>query len=132
MADYDPPQKRGGRKPGQTNKHSIATMSRAAMDGFEASVQFTAGGWFKYFNKLAKTMPAKHADIAHEFIRMAAKNGSSEVGGVVINVVQLSSPAVPTPGVLCSPIPEHIAPQRHLTLVHDLGDADIIEAAGND
>lgn len=132
MSDYDPPQKQGGRKPGQRNKYSSATMSRAAMEGFEASVISTAGDWWKYFAKMAKTMPAKHADIAHEFIRMAAKNGNAEVGGVVINVVNLASPAVPTPGVLCSPIPEHVAPQRHLTLVQDIGDADVIEAAGNE
>jgi hypothetical protein len=130
MDDFDPPQKRGGRKPGQTNKHSIATMSRTVVDAIYTSL-FIDGNPTAYFRELKKKQPVIYAGMVRDLMMMSAKN-SGDTGGLIVNVVTLASPAVPTPGVLCSPIPEHIAPQRHLTLVHDVVDVDDIEAAGNE
>lgn len=123
MADFDPPQKRGGRKPGQKNVFSVATMSRTVLEALYSSL-WVRGDPDKFFDDLKKKQPAIYAGMIRDLAFLSAKKGDADVGGITINLVQLTSPAVPTPGVLCSPIPEHIAPPRHLTLVHDVTDAD--------
>jgi hypothetical protein len=131
MTDDDSPGVyRGGRKPGQKNKHSIATMSRTVVDAIYTSL-FIDGNPTAYFRDLKKKQPVLYAGMVRDLMMMSAKN-SGDTGGLVVNVVTLNSPAVPTPGVLCSPIAEHIAPQRHLTLVHDMTDVVDNEATGNE
>lgn len=124
MSDYDPPVYRGGRKPGQKNKYSIATMTRDICEAIHTSL-YIDGNPTKFFRDLKKNQPALYMQAV---LALMKKGDAAEVGGITINVVQLTSPAVPTPGVLCSPIAEHVAPQRHLQLVPNIEDVvDVVD-----
>lgn len=125
MAEFDAPVNRGGRKPGQKNKYSIATMTRDICEAIHTSL-YIDGNPTQFFRDLKRKQPALYMQAV---LALMKKGDAAEVGGITINVVSLTSPDVPTPGVLCSPIAEHIAPQRRLSLVTAApNEADIIDA----
>lgn len=119
MSDSSVPANRAGRKPGAKNRYSAATISRDIKEAIHAAL-YLDGGPTKYFRDLKKRRPDLFVMLVGKALM---KDDDSSVGGLVINVVQLNSPAVPTPGVLASNMPEHIAPQRHLRLV----DAEVVD-----
>jgi hypothetical protein len=109
---------RAGRKPGQRNRYSMATMTRDICEAIHASL-YIDGNPTQYFRDLKKKNPALYL----QAVLLLAKKGDvdANAGGLVINVVQLSTSPQPTPGVLASPVAEHIAPQRRLELVERTG-----------
>jgi hypothetical protein len=125
MSDYERPTYTGGRKPGQKNKYSAATISRDIREAIHTAL-YIDGNPTQYFRWLKEKRP----DLFVQLIGKALmKDDESSVGGLVINVVQLTANgAGPVPGVLNSPIAEHISPQRHLQLVH-IG--EVIDATPN-
>jgi hypothetical protein len=93
----------GGSRKGRPNK-----ITRTIKEEVLASLEMVGGR--HYLARQAEENPPAYLSLLGKVARQQLQ---SELTGLVVNVVQLTSPAVPTPGVLCSPIAEHIAPQRH-------------------
>lgn len=114
MAESERPQRErtGGRKHGEKNKYSAATISRDLRDMAIASLHFVGG--VKYLAQVAKEEPAAYLSF---LTKCLIKDDNSGAGGVTFQVVNLVGNGTPTPGVLNSPIAGDIAPQRPLRLV---------------
>lgn len=120
MSDTPVPGNRAGRKPGQKNRYSAATISRDIREAIHTAL-YVDGNPVQYFRWLKEKKPEL---FVHLIGKALMKEDESSVGGLVINVVQLSANgAAPVAGVLNSPILEHIEP-RHLQLVHSTDEDD--------
>ncbi len=97
------------RKPGQKNRVSSSTISLELRLAALASFNFV--GAQKYLIKVAKTNPAAYLTFLAKCIK---QDDGNEVAGLTIRVQQLVVAAGPVPGVLNSPVIEHMAPQRLL------------------
>jgi len=106
------PANRAGRAPGQKNRYSSLTISRAIREALHTSL-YVGTTPEKYMVELRKKRP----DLFVALLGKCIKDDDGSSAGLVINVTNLVSPAVPTPGVLSSMLPEHIAPRAHLQLV---------------
>lgn len=122
MADKSVPGNRAGRKPGQRNRYSSATISRELMEAFHASL-YVGTNPIKYCVDLRKKHPTKYADLFGIVMKRAEVEQAAEA---IFQIVQLTANgALAVPGVLNSPIAANIAPQRHLQLVEQAtGDED--------
>ena len=102
---------RGGSRLGKPNK-----LTRTIKEEVLASLEMVGGR--KYLARQAIENPPAYLSLLGKVIPQQVHDA---VGGLTINVITLDTPSVPTPGVLCSPIPEHIAPQRkQLALVDEV------------
>lgn len=116
MSDEPVPGNRAGRKPGQRNRYSTATISRELMEAFHASL-YVGTNPIKYLVDLRKKQPGKYADLFGIVMKRAEVEQAAEA---VYHILKLTAEgAQPTPGVLASPIVENVAPQRRLRLVNE-------------
>lgn len=101
-----PPPKR---KPGTKNKCSSATISMDLRIAGLAS--FNMLGGIRYLVKVAKSNPAAYLAFMAKLIKT---DDGGDAQGLNIIVQQINIGALPIPGVLNSPILEHVSPQRLL------------------
>jgi hypothetical protein len=75
---------------------------------------FNMVGGIKYLMRVAKSNPAAYLAFMSKLIKT---EDGGDAQGLNIIVQQINVGALPIPGVLNSPVVEHIAPQRPLQLV---------------
>lgn len=129
MADKPVPGNRAGRKPGQRNRYSSATISRELMEAFHASL-YVGTNPIKYCVDLRKKNPSKYADLFGIVMKRAEVEQAAEA---IFQIVQLTANgALSVPGVLNSPVAANIERGRRLELVQtvEAEDADEVEGKG--
>lgn len=100
-----------GRKPGTKNEYSSATISRDIRESIHAALQFD-GGPVRFWRQLKLKKP----DVfAHCVIKALVRNDESPLMGLNLVVQQLIvADARPIPGVLQSPVQQHVEHKPHL------------------
>lgn len=109
MTDPREAPKRVARKRGQRS-YTAATISRDIRAMGLTSLHFMGG--VKYLNKVAKSNPAAYLAFIAKLIKQ--DDASAHDGGITFIVQTLAVNAGPVPGVIASPIAEHIAPPLKL------------------
>jgi len=80
---------------------------------------------YKFWLNLASKYPVKFAEMMlSRFPDMVQQQGAD----IAIHVHAINVPQVPTPGVLASPVTEHVAPTASLKLIVGGAPAEVIEA----
>lgn len=115
----NPPRK----KPGQRNKFSIATMGRDVRLGLLISLNYGGQRWpvgmapppniapnaIDFWLKLKRNHPQKYAEC---LMKLIPRDVADEDTSLRIIVQQINVTAGPVPGVISSPVLEHVAPLK--------------------
>jgi hypothetical protein len=119
------PSKRGGRKPGQANKVTHASISREIKIAALAALNFV--GKEKYLIKVAKTHPAAFLQFLGKFVQR-----EEDVPTEIRVVVQTLAPSnSPIPGVIRSPIAGHVSPVHLIANGGEVIDAEVVREASH-
>lgn len=117
-----PPAKRGGRKPGQKNKLSAASISRELREMGLTSFHFVGG--VQYLNRIAKKNPAAYLQFIAKLIKT---DDQADPAGITFVIQQVNIAGAPIKGVTNSPVLEHVSPVKLAAVngeVIDVSDGD--------